>query len=38
LCEAVDLSRGSAVAQHDMDQLACKLYLVSHPPSAHAGE
>lgn len=38
LCEAVDLSRGSAVAQHDMDQLACKLYLVSHPPSAHAAE
>jgi pimeloyl-ACP methyl ester carboxylesterase len=34
LCEAVDLSHNSALHQHDMNQLACMLYLKSHEAAA----
>jgi hypothetical protein len=36
-CSTVNLSRGSPFRQHNMPQLACKLYVVKANPVARAG-
>jgi pimeloyl-ACP methyl ester carboxylesterase len=35
VCEAVNLSHNSAIRQHDMNQLACQLYLAGREASQH---